>query len=199
MAEVQQGTSSETITETVQIDTPPPPQQEGRSLTIKLRKRKTDKKVEWSSDTVDNEHLGRRSSKCCCVYEKPRQFGESSSESEGDDDEGCGSAHCILGHGKDRHGQIGGGGSALAPPSSGGGSHTHWCASVWSETMKEGAGSENDNYTLQNQHSILFSLVNAFMRGKACLGEGAPWKIAQFVGLLVRFKLAWLELGVICI
>ncbi|KAK6327936.1 E3 ubiquitin-protein ligase PPP1R11 [Coregonus clupeaformis] len=120
------GTSSETITETVQINTPPPPQQEGRSLTIKLRKRKTDKKVEWSSDTVDNEHLGRRSSKCCCVYEKPKQFGESSSESEGDDgDEGCGSAHCILGHGKDgRHGHRGGGGGSTVPPSSGG-SHAH--------------------------------------------------------------------------
>uniref|UniRef100_A0A8C5RNH9 E3 ubiquitin-protein ligase PPP1R11 n=1 Tax=Laticauda laticaudata TaxID=8630 RepID=A0A8C5RNH9_LATLA len=37
---------------------------ENRSLTIKLRKRKPSKKVEWSSDTVDNEHLGRRSSKC---------------------------------------------------------------------------------------------------------------------------------------
>uniref|UniRef100_A0A8D0FTW9 E3 ubiquitin-protein ligase PPP1R11 n=1 Tax=Strix occidentalis caurina TaxID=311401 RepID=A0A8D0FTW9_STROC len=37
---------------------------ENRSLTLKLRKRKPDKKVEWSSDTVDNEHLGRRSSKC---------------------------------------------------------------------------------------------------------------------------------------
>ncbi|EMP25520.1 DNA-directed RNA polymerase I subunit RPA12 [Chelonia mydas] len=45
--------------------TPPPHgPQENRSLTIKLRKRKPDKKVEWSSDTVDNEHLGRRSSKC---------------------------------------------------------------------------------------------------------------------------------------
>ncbi|XP_055075081.1 E3 ubiquitin-protein ligase PPP1R11 [Misgurnus anguillicaudatus] len=119
MAEVQR-TSSETITETVQTGTPPPPQQEGRSLTIKLRKRKTDKKVEWSSDTVDNEHLGRRSSKCCCVYEKPRQFGESSSESEGDDDEeGCGSAHCILGHGRRGHGQNEGGASSV-PPSSGG-------------------------------------------------------------------------------
>ncbi|KAI4817714.1 E3 ubiquitin-protein ligase PPP1R11 [Gymnodraco acuticeps] len=122
MAEVP-GTSSETITETVQ-STPPPPQQEGRSLTIKLRKRKTEKKVEWSSDTVDNEHLGRRSSKCCCIYEKPRQFGESSSESEGeDDDEGCGSAHCILGHGRRDNGQTGGGG-ATAPPNSGG-SHSH--------------------------------------------------------------------------
>ncbi|XP_059412665.1 E3 ubiquitin-protein ligase PPP1R11 [Carassius carassius] len=113
------GTSSETITETVQTGTPPPPQQEGRSLTIKLRKRKTEKKVEWSSDTVDNEHLGRRSSKCCCVYEKPRQFGESSSESEGDDEDGCGSAHCILGHGRRGHEQREGGGST-APPSSGG-------------------------------------------------------------------------------
>ncbi|XP_040909795.1 E3 ubiquitin-protein ligase PPP1R11 isoform X2 [Toxotes jaculatrix] len=98
--------------------------QEGRSLTIKLRKRKTEKKVEWSSDTVDNEHLGRRSSKCCCVYEKPRQFGESSSESEGDDDEeGCGSAHCILGHGRRGHGQRGAGGTTVPPNS--GGSHTH--------------------------------------------------------------------------
>ncbi|XP_072777227.1 E3 ubiquitin-protein ligase PPP1R11 isoform X2 [Taeniopygia guttata] len=51
---------------------------ENRSLTLKLRKRKPDKKVEWSSDTVDNEHLGRRSSKCCCIYERPRPFGESS-------------------------------------------------------------------------------------------------------------------------
>lgn len=40
--------------------------QENRSLTIKLRKRKPEKKVEWTSDTVDNEHMGRRSSKCEC-------------------------------------------------------------------------------------------------------------------------------------
>lgn len=118
------GTASETITETVSASPPPPPQQEGRSLTIKLRKRKTEKKVEWSSDTVDNEHLGRRSSKCCCVYEKPKQFGESSSESEGeDDDEGCGSAHCILGHGRGGHGQTDGHGAR--PPQSSGGSNAH--------------------------------------------------------------------------
>ncbi|KAM9824134.1 E3 ubiquitin-protein ligase PPP1R11 isoform 2-T2 [Neosynchiropus ocellatus] len=123
MAEVP-GTSSETITETVQTSTPPPPQQEGRSLTIKLRKRKTEKKVEWSSDTVDNEHLGRRSSKCCCIYEKPRQFGESSSESDGEeDDEGCGSAHCILGHGRRDHSHRRDQ-EPTAPPKSGG-SNTH--------------------------------------------------------------------------
>ncbi|KAM8883236.1 E3 ubiquitin-protein ligase PPP1R11 isoform X2 [Synchiropus splendidus] len=123
MAEVP-GTSSETITETVQTSTPPPPQQEGRSLTIKLRKRKTEKKVEWSSDTVDNEHLGRRSSKCCCIYEKPRQFGESSSESDGgEDDEGCGSAHCILGHGRRDHSHRRD--QEPTAPTNSGGSNTH--------------------------------------------------------------------------
>ncbi|TFJ96990.1 ATP-binding cassette sub-family A member 12 [Platysternon megacephalum] len=97
--------ASTTVTETVTIEP------ENRSLTIKLRKRKPDKKVEWSSDTVDNEHLGRRSSKCCCIYEKPRAFGESSTESEDEEDEGCGNAHCIRGHRKGEHGGRGGGGS----------------------------------------------------------------------------------------
>ncbi|XP_065272316.1 E3 ubiquitin-protein ligase PPP1R11 [Emys orbicularis] len=97
--------ASATVTETITIEP------ENRSLTIKLRKRKPDKKVEWSSDTVDNEHLGRRSSKCCCIYEKPRAFGESSTESEDEEDEGCGNAHCIRGHRKGEHGGRGGGGS----------------------------------------------------------------------------------------
>ncbi|XP_047588496.1 E3 ubiquitin-protein ligase PPP1R11 isoform X1 [Lutra lutra] len=69
---------------------------ENRSLTIKLRKRKPEKKVEWTSDTVDNEHMGRRSSKCCCIYEKPRAFGESSTESDEEEEEGCGHTHCAL-------------------------------------------------------------------------------------------------------
>ncbi|CAM2101528.1 unnamed protein product [Caretta caretta] len=99
------GAASTTVTETVTVEP------ENRSLTIKLRKRKPDKKVEWSSDTVDNEHLGRRSSKCCCIYEKPRAFGESSTESEDEEDEGCGNAHCIRGHRKGEHGGRGGGGS----------------------------------------------------------------------------------------
>ena len=34
---------------------------------------------------MDNEHLGKKSSKCCCIYHKPRAFGESSSESSADD------------------------------------------------------------------------------------------------------------------
>ncbi|KAM4696428.1 E3 ubiquitin-protein ligase PPP1R11 [Rhinophrynus dorsalis] len=87
------GATSSTVT--TESETQP----EHRSLTLKLRKRKPDKKVEWSCDTVDNENLGRRSSKCCCIYEKPRPFGESSTESE-DEDDCCDSAHCIRGHKK---------------------------------------------------------------------------------------------------
>ncbi|XP_074423917.1 E3 ubiquitin-protein ligase PPP1R11 [Larus michahellis] len=104
---------------------------ENRSLTLKLRKRKPDKKVEWSSDTVDNEHLGRRSSKCCCIYEKPRAFGESSTESEEEEeeeeeeggtrggDEGCGHLHCVRGHKRGR-GRRRGGGTAAGGATPGG-------------------------------------------------------------------------------
>lgn len=38
--------------------------------------------VEWSGDTVDNEHLDKKSSKICCVYHKPKAFDESSDESD---------------------------------------------------------------------------------------------------------------------
>lgn len=34
------------------------PEPENRSLTLKLRKRKPEKKVGWTTDTVDNEQLG---------------------------------------------------------------------------------------------------------------------------------------------
>lgn len=53
-----------------------------------LRLRRNDKKVGWSEDTVDNEGMDRKKSKCCCVYKKPMQFGESSSETD-DECENC--------------------------------------------------------------------------------------------------------------
>lgn len=112
-AMAETASSSATITETVDSSQPAPT--ENRSITIRLRKRKTNKKVEWSSDTVDNEHLGRRSSKCCCIYEKPRAFGESSSESE-EENGGCGNAHCLRGHKKPFPG------AASAGPAGGGAS-----------------------------------------------------------------------------
>jgi len=62
--------------------------QEPDQVTLKLRKPSTDKKVSWEANTVDNEHLNRKKSKCCCIYQKPRDIDQSSSESE-DECENC--------------------------------------------------------------------------------------------------------------
>lgn len=48
---------------------------------LKLHKPRT-KKVSWTNDTVDNENMGKKKSKCCCVYVKPHELNESSSDSE---------------------------------------------------------------------------------------------------------------------
>nr|XP_034340993.1 E3 ubiquitin-protein ligase PPP1R11-like [Arvicanthis niloticus] len=75
------------------------------NMSNRLEKAKSGKKVGWSRDTIDNEHLGRRSSKCCCVYEKRRAFGESSSESEKEDEDNC-DVLCAWGHQKGRRSDL---------------------------------------------------------------------------------------------
>ncbi|XP_042899956.1 E3 ubiquitin-protein ligase PPP1R11 [Parasteatoda tepidariorum] len=69
-----------------------------QSVKVKLKKPKKKKKVGWTADTVDNENMNKKKSKCCCIYEKPRKFDESSSET---DDE-C--EHC-KGHVERKHQQ----------------------------------------------------------------------------------------------
>ncbi|XP_022089072.1 protein phosphatase 1 regulatory subunit 11-like [Acanthaster planci] len=59
------------------------------SVTLKLRKPKSHKKVNWKNGVIDNEHMGKKKSKCCCIYEKPRMFGESSSSDESGNDDEC--------------------------------------------------------------------------------------------------------------
>lgn len=76
--QLNEGTS--TVTETSSENEKPP-------VVLKLQKPKKKKKVQWNAGTVDNEFMGKKSSKCCCVYEKPRVFGESSSESNSDNDD----------------------------------------------------------------------------------------------------------------
>eukprot|EP00916_Digyalum_oweni_P001116 GHVL01002204.1.p1 GENE.GHVL01002204.1~~GHVL01002204.1.p1 ORF type:complete len:102 (+),score=16.75 GHVL01002204.1:32-307(+) len=46
------------------------------------KNKKNEKKVEWQEDTVDNECMGKRKSKKCCVYHRRHKFGESSTDSE---------------------------------------------------------------------------------------------------------------------
>ena len=62
----------------------------------------------------------------CCIYEKPRAFGESSTESDEDEEEeeerrgeeGCGHAHCVRGHkrGRGRRGGAATGGEGPQNP-----------------------------------------------------------------------------------
>mmetsp|Transcript_59483 Transcript_59483/g.153160 ORF Transcript_59483/g.153160 Transcript_59483/m.153160 type:complete len:128 (+) Transcript_59483:147-530(+) len=85
--------------------------------------------VQWTEDTVDNEHLNRKKSKKCCIYKKPRAFGESSSdESSGEDD---GAARPTGKTAKDRNNRMcpfgqpaNGGGPGGRPSSSGGAGST---------------------------------------------------------------------------
>jgi len=66
------------------------PEQEETTLNLKLKNKKTSKKkIQWTEDTIDNEGLGKKKSKCCCQYTKPRaNLDDSSSESE-DECEHC--------------------------------------------------------------------------------------------------------------
>merc|ERR1712071_653450 len=43
--------------------------------------------VQWTEDTVDNEHMGKKSSKKCCIFHKPKGDDESSSSSDSSDDD----------------------------------------------------------------------------------------------------------------
>ncbi|XP_077968844.1 E3 ubiquitin-protein ligase PPP1R11-like [Styela clava] len=72
--------SEETLTTTISQEPSSP------SVVLKLRKPQSDQKVRWTEETIDNEHMGKKSSKCCCIYEKPRIFGEDSSSDDNSSD-----------------------------------------------------------------------------------------------------------------
>lgn len=70
------------------------------SVRVKLKKPKSKltKKVSWTEDTVDNETLGRKKSKCCCIYQKPREELDESTDSDSEGE--C--EHCS-GHVEAKH------------------------------------------------------------------------------------------------
>jgi len=44
----------------------------------------TRRRIQWAEDVVDNEGLGRKKSKVCCIYHAPKGIDESSDESSSD-------------------------------------------------------------------------------------------------------------------
>ncbi|CAG8622168.1 4976_t:CDS:2 [Paraglomus occultum] len=71
-----------------------------------------DRKVKWDESVIDNEGANKKKSKICCIYHRPRAFGESSDDSDssssGTDSESdhghChDDHHCHNGQGKRKH------------------------------------------------------------------------------------------------
>lgn len=71
-------TTTMTLTETSAI----PAASETEVLRLSLVPRPT---VRWDENVQDNEGLGRKSSKRCCIFHKQRDFGESSTDSSEDE------------------------------------------------------------------------------------------------------------------
>ncbi|CAG9532771.1 unnamed protein product [Cercopithifilaria johnstoni] len=46
--------------------------------------------VTWAEGTIDNEHLGRRKSNCCCIWVKPRVWDDSTTWEQDE----CEVEHC---------------------------------------------------------------------------------------------------------
>ncbi len=78
----QQSTSLSSSTATFVVNESKP---EAKILFLKLKNKKP--AVKWSNDTVDNEHLKRKSSKRCCIFHKAKSFGESDSDESDSDTE----------------------------------------------------------------------------------------------------------------
>nr|OQO30693.1 hypothetical protein B0A51_01968 [Rachicladosporium sp. CCFEE 5018] len=63
------------------------------SATLRLRAPAVERRgISWAEDVVDNEGMGRKSSKVCCIYHGPHEHGDESSgsdssSSDGDEDD----------------------------------------------------------------------------------------------------------------
>eukprot|EP01113_Clastostelium_recurvatum_P037748 TRINITY_DN5549_c0_g1_i2.p1 TRINITY_DN5549_c0_g1~~TRINITY_DN5549_c0_g1_i2.p1 ORF type:complete len:135 (-),score=27.13 TRINITY_DN5549_c0_g1_i2:25-429(-) len=84
---VPSGSSTTVVTHQTPEFEPPVP--ETRILTLKLQKPKHEKKVQWTEDVVDNEGMGKKKSKKCCIFHKKRRYDESSTESDSSDSGEC--------------------------------------------------------------------------------------------------------------
>ncbi|KAF1839221.1 hypothetical protein BDW02DRAFT_564204 [Decorospora gaudefroyi] len=53
---------------------------------LRLRAEPSERRhIQWAEDVIDNEGMGKKSSKVCCIYHKPRAADESSDDSSSSD------------------------------------------------------------------------------------------------------------------
>lgn len=71
---------SSSVSNTITLREPGSSQQ---TLVLRLNPRK--KKVTWKEGTVDNEFMGKKSSKKCCIFHKEKPFDEDNSDEEDHD------------------------------------------------------------------------------------------------------------------
>eukprot|EP01031_Cornospumella_fuschlensis_P030214 gene30214-36506_t len=72
--------ATETVTRTTQET------KDDKVLVLRLRGRSSSPShVRWAEGTINNEHMGKKSSKRCCIYHKSKKFAESDSD-ESDSD-----------------------------------------------------------------------------------------------------------------
>ncbi|PIC44083.1 hypothetical protein B9Z55_004576 [Caenorhabditis nigoni] len=65
-------------------------QQPAEQLVLRLRSTNPRPHVTWGASVVDNEHMGRLKSNCCCIYTPPRRWDDPSTwEPEEHETEHC--------------------------------------------------------------------------------------------------------------
>ncbi|EMD97834.1 hypothetical protein COCC4DRAFT_42326 [Bipolaris maydis ATCC 48331] len=90
MAAHQRTASPRTVTpsagsRTIQISPQPVLRLSAPSGVLRLRAEPTERRhIQWAEDVVDNEGMGKKSSKVCCIYHKPRAVDESSDDDSSD-------------------------------------------------------------------------------------------------------------------
>uniref|UniRef100_A0A7I4XWD0 E3 ubiquitin-protein ligase PPP1R11 n=1 Tax=Haemonchus contortus TaxID=6289 RepID=A0A7I4XWD0_HAECO len=50
--------------------------EEQTELVLRLSREPERPHVNWTTDTVDNENLGKKKSKCCCIYKRRNVAGQ---------------------------------------------------------------------------------------------------------------------------
>lgn len=92
------------------------PEASGTQQDKKKKQKKKKPRVRWTEDVIDNEDMGKKKSKICCIFHPQREFGEESdsdssssssgsSDSSSSEDESHDHSHCNHGDRRPKRGK----------------------------------------------------------------------------------------------